>query len=404
MTTTATITEIVQKKIKELPPLPVVVQKLLKTLQDENSSADDVMKVLSSDQALASKVLKLVNSSFYGLSGQVSTPSRAVVILGFAAVRNLAVGLSAARLMNSAGRGHMMDFWDHSVAAASACQILAHKVGYPDPEEAFIAGLLHDIGLVVLEIAAPGELAEAMAGGPDVQLASEEKLLGLTHARAGGMLLKHWKLPKPLCDAARFHHTPQVVSGSDDPLVSLVALADVFAGVHGAANEPALAAAEFAALFAATGCDVETVGEVLAEMDARIAATRVFLSIATGEERDHPEADGKLAASFVTICTDGFRMSWTRQVLDSFGAGTVPVKLFLAAGDECPAVNAIILDPASVSDDQMQKMAPRLADPATPVFLLGGDVDGRAARCLGRNLPTLPLAFSRRDLTDGAGS
>lgn len=97
MPSVADLTEFIQKKVHDLPPMPLVVQKLVRTLNDDKSSADDVMKVLSADQALASKVLKLVNSSFYGMSGEISTTSQAVVILGFAAIRNLAVGLSVDR-------------------------------------------------------------------------------------------------------------------------------------------------------------------------------------------------------------------------------------------------------------------------------------------------------------------
>ena len=126
-------------KINDLPPLPLVIQKLLKVMKDEKSSADDVTRVLSADQALAGKVLKLVNSPFYGMQGTITTISRAIVILGFSAVRNLALGLGTIQKLKKTGTSVDMDsFWNHSIATAAAAKVVAPLVKYPDPEEAFI--------------------------------------------------------------------------------------------------------------------------------------------------------------------------------------------------------------------------------------------------------------------------
>ena len=147
--------------------MPLVVRKLLSVMDDDRSSADDISAVLASDQALAAKVLKLVNSSFYGMSGQVSTISRAVVILGVSAVRNLALGLSIAGIMGKGRQSSLWSrFWDHSLAAATAAEHLARETGYPDPEEAFVAGLLHDVGHLVFMLAAPGDFWRPRGGQP----------------------------------------------------------------------------------------------------------------------------------------------------------------------------------------------------------------------------------------------
>lgn len=399
MTTTVEITEVVKKKIKELPPLPIVVHKLVKTLDDDNSSAEDVMKVLSSDQSLASKVLKLVNSSFYGMSGEISTPSRAVVILGFAAIRNLAIGLSAAKVMSMSDNDESRKrFWDHSIAAAAACQILAKRTGYPDPEEAFIAGLLHDIGQMVLTIAVPEDYAKVLADGPEHIVTNEEKIIGLSHAKAGQMLLKHWKLPRTLTQAVRFHHQPKIYCSGDDPLVALVALADAFASVHGAVYERSISTPEFLELIKVTGFDVETVGEVLTELDTRIEETRVFLQIATDEKVEAAQKSAGTQKRFVMICTEKVKKAWTNEVLGYFEHTPVSMKEFfegLNAGDD---VDFIILDPTSITAEQMQKITPSLKLTSAPIYLLGSDESGIVSQCLGRDLPELPLAFSREDL------
>ncbi|PIE76795.1 HD family phosphohydrolase, partial [bacterium DOLJORAL78_65_58] len=139
------------KTIKDLPPLPLVVQKLLQVMDDPNSSADDISQVLSADNAMAAKVLKLVNSSFYGLSGQVASVPRAIVILGLSSIRNLALGLGVTKLMARAGNGELQQrFWAHSIATAAACETVARATQRIIPEEAFVAGLLHDIGHLIL--------------------------------------------------------------------------------------------------------------------------------------------------------------------------------------------------------------------------------------------------------------
>lgn len=400
MTSTAELTELVQTKIKDLPPLPLVVQKLVQTLDDDKSSAEDVMKVLSSDQALASKVLKLVNSSFYGLSGEISTPSRAVVILGFAAIRNLAVGLSVAKFMSLGGNSERLSrFWDHSITVAAACQVLAKQTGYPDAEEAFIAGLLHDIGQVVLGIALPQEYRKLLDGDPRELLAAEESTIGIGHAKAGQMLLKHWRLPRNLTSAIRYHHNAKIFCGDKDPLVSLVALADSIANVHGVDHERPLPPAEFTALLQVTGFPVEATGELLATLTTRVEETRVFLQIATDEVVPAASLDVALPGTVSVISTNPAHMAWTTEVLSFFGVGQMAMKDFFAgsATDDEPA--GIILDLASVSAEQLQKMQPRLAATPAIVFALGGDPSGQAPRVLGRELRDLPLAFSRGDLS-----
>lgn len=391
--------ELVQKKIKELPPLPLVVQKLIAVMEDQNSSAEDVNEILSSDQALAGKVLKLVNSSFYGLSGEVATISRAVVILGFSAVRNLGTGLGVVKLMGKTSTdGIQRNFWNHSISTAAAAYVLAKHTGYRDPEEAFIAGLLHDLGQLVLILAVPEEFKEVLALGPRDMLENEQKIIGLTHNKVGQQLLKHWKLPKPLCDAVRFHHNAKIYTGKEDPLVSLVALADTVSCAHGMLYEQPVDEADFRQLLAVTGLDVSETGEILQEMDARVNATRTMLNL--GDDLAASPADDAAASkkSVVLICTEAQKAAWAGQILRHYGHELIPMKEFFASSTDGCRADLVLLDPASVTAEQLAKMKPALDQAGDKVAVLGSDRDELVQRVLGRPVRGIPLAFSRCDL------
>lgn len=391
--------ELVLQKIKELPPLPLVVQKLVKVMDDDRSSAGDISKVLSSDQAMASKVLKLVNSSFYGLSGTVSTISRAVVILGVAAIRNLALGLSVARIMTRGQAGDLQGrFWAHSLAAAAAAETLARAGGYPDPEEAYIAGLLHDIGHLVFLMALPEEFLDLMNGDLDQLQVREKEVMGLGHAQAGQKLLKHWKLPRHLEQAVRFHHTGSVITSAEDPLASIVAMADTLAGAHGSRYESSLDDGDFLALVKVTALDLDTLGGMLDAIEKRVAETCLFLKVATDGDLEMPAQAASRSRNIVLICTDPVKARWSQQLLGHFGHRLLPMKQFFADAASGTLPDQVILDPGSVTAEQLARMAPLLKEVRDRLVLLGNDREGGVAAAVGGPVARLPLGFSRDDL------
>jgi putative nucleotidyltransferase with HDIG domain len=218
-------------KVEDLPPLPAVAAKVMGMAEDDRTSAMDLAQVLATDQALTAKLIRISNSAYYGFARRISTVREAVVMLGFKQVRQVSVGAS---MMNAFKRNGFDDgfdldlFWGHSVAVAVASEAIAKKNLGAKPEDAFTAGILHDIGRLVLRQVMPQEFAHAVALAKAGECPLHEAELfatGFAHDEIGQALGERWKFPGHLVDAVRCHH--------DD---SLSAAADGLAGVVAEAN------------------------------------------------------------------------------------------------------------------------------------------------------------------------
>ena len=226
------------EQIESLPPLPAIVHRILTVSEAPNSSADDVARVLSEDPAIAAKILRVANSPFYEMSREVTQVSRAVVMLGSIAVRNLVLGICARDSMPHPA-GHIPEhatLWRHSIAVGAASELIAREVGLRPPEEAFVAGLLHDIGQLAMVIFQPEAfraLLEQQGHGVGF-LALEREQFGLDHTEAGFMILTRWGLPDPLCHIVRHHHEQEIdADGPAARFLPVVMLADMFAQMLG---------------------------------------------------------------------------------------------------------------------------------------------------------------------------
>ena len=219
------------RQVRDLPALPAAVLRVMQIADDPKASAPDVARALTSDQALAARVLKLANSAFYGASRRISTVSEAVVILGLRTTRNLAMATSCEEMMAREVSGYAMQrgaLWRHSLACGSAAQALAKRAHIRGVEEAFVAGLLHDIGKVILSTYQREKFALVLRrtlerGIPYSE--AEQEIFGFDHAEAGARLLERWNLPSSLVSAVRFHHKPLEAPDSS-PLPALVHVAD----------------------------------------------------------------------------------------------------------------------------------------------------------------------------------
>jgi putative nucleotidyltransferase with HDIG domain len=219
--------------LEGLPTLPSVATSLISMTQSPQTSATDVGELISKDQALTSRVLKLVNSAYYGFPKQITTVNHAVVILGFNRVKNIVLAASVFGMKNlRRPRGFDAPaFWKHSLGTAVASRSLARALGRGEAEEAFVCGLLHDIGKLVLSQLCTEEYErclEMAAADGGLLREAEEMVLGLDHAEVGAWLAERWKLPPGVQAAIRYHHaTANVRKEREAALVTH--LGDIFA-------------------------------------------------------------------------------------------------------------------------------------------------------------------------------
>jgi putative nucleotidyltransferase with HDIG domain len=227
--------------MKNLRTQPAVIARITRLLQNPATNAEELGSAVRADQVLASRVLKLVNSAFYGFPGKIGSISHAVALLGFSTVKNIALTASVLDIFKTDGGGkfNVRDVWKHSLACGVAAQSLARAVKYEFQEECFVAGLLHDIGKVVLFQIAPDDFARVVEDAAESKTLfydSERKLLGMNHQEIGGMLIEQWRLPTKILSAASSHHNPPPVADDDSRLTAIVHCADILARALGYGN------------------------------------------------------------------------------------------------------------------------------------------------------------------------
>lgn len=224
----------VVSNIRNLPTPPIVFHQIQKVINDPGVSAVKVASILAEDPAMSAKVLRLTNSAFYGLAREVESVRQAVVIVGFEAIRNLVLSASVLDMFKGKNldEEYQEKYWRHSLSTAVCCRLLASKVrsrGFVDPDAAFSAGLLHDVGKMVICCFLPEEYmalkAEKDRDGDSADHVIEERLLGYNHALIGGFLGTQWKIPHKLVEAITYHHQPDQCD-AEDPIAYIVALAD----------------------------------------------------------------------------------------------------------------------------------------------------------------------------------
>jgi putative nucleotidyltransferase with HDIG domain len=192
---------------RDVPTIPVLLLRILRVVDGERASAKDLVELMQKDQALAGRVLRLANSGFFACAREVSTLSRAVMLLGFSTVKNLALGIKIWETLSARGGPGIAALWQHSALVGAAARLIAQRTRGADPEEVFTAGLLHDIGRVILRIrfAAIYDRVTGLVGETPL-VVREREAFGVDHAQAGAWLGEAWSLPPSIVDAARTHH------------------------------------------------------------------------------------------------------------------------------------------------------------------------------------------------------
>lgn len=209
---------------KELPTLPLIASQLLAMTAREETTLTDIANLVSQDVALSSKILRVVNSSFYSFPQQIASINQAVSILGTNAVRSLVLSFSFLGMKGKI-RSQLFDFegfWEQSLIGAAATKLILEQVANDDTEEAFICGLLQNIGQLVFASTLKAEYDQVLQQMQDRETfgetdlaATEQELLGLDHSTAGYEVANHWAFPESLLLPIKYHHDPRAYKGGN---------------------------------------------------------------------------------------------------------------------------------------------------------------------------------------------
>ena len=222
-------------RIATLPLMPDVVLHLLWLTGEENATLREYERILCTSPALMAKILRVANSPYYSRGGTLTTPRAALAYLGSSTVRSICLTTafqSQAALPLLSQQFDVKAFWRHSLAVASSAKVLACLYGYPAEQEAFVAGLLHDIGKLALALFLPEEWDAIRAYQRSHRVSdfeAEQAVMGITHQDIGRLLIEQWNLPAPYLSAICRHHVPLKDVQEIDPLTAFVHVGNTLA-------------------------------------------------------------------------------------------------------------------------------------------------------------------------------
>jgi putative nucleotidyltransferase with HDIG domain len=197
------------EKIDTLPTIPNVLRKLLVIIENPKVSLNEIGSFIANDPVLTSRVLKVVNSPIYGFPGRISSVNQALILLGLNVVKGMLLGVSVFEAMQKT----MVGLWEHSLGCAITARIIAKKKGLSEPEEVSVAGLLHDIGKVVMGLKFPDEYKELMNEAETGEIfifEAEKNHFNISHADAGAWIALKWNFPRSLVEVIEYHHKPHL--------------------------------------------------------------------------------------------------------------------------------------------------------------------------------------------------
>ncbi|MFA5903450.1 MAG: HDOD domain-containing protein [Desulfobacula sp.] len=226
----------------KFPSFPQAAAKLLEASKDEKASLADLAKIVETDPGISIRVLEIVNSAMYGLKRKITALSEAVVFLGLNEIKKLALSMTVFEKLFKSGHAEKFDrllFWRHCISVAVLSMEIAKEIQYPDPEEAYIAGLLHDIGKTLLDVQGRvnyNDLIGELETSTDLVIEKERRIMGLGHDDVGAYFSSLWKLPEKLSLAVKYHHQPFEhlnLSHEEKLLISIVSVADFLCWTQG---------------------------------------------------------------------------------------------------------------------------------------------------------------------------
>ncbi|MDA3845725.1 MAG: HDOD domain-containing protein [Vallitaleaceae bacterium] len=227
-------------RVDEIPVFSETVNRILTLLEDPKADAKGVEHEIMKDQGFTAKVLRLANSAYFGGSRKIHTVSQATVLLGFQAIKSMVLASSVGKVLVRELPGYALEkeeLWRQSQICAITSRVIAKKVKYSKPDQAYTAGLLHDIGKVILDYYLSEQyqvIQEKMASGKWPFVAIEEEVLGFHHGQVGAKIAEKWRLPEDLVEAIELHHTPSLAV-LNPQMVSIIHIADglvMMLGLH----------------------------------------------------------------------------------------------------------------------------------------------------------------------------
>jgi HD-like signal output (HDOD) protein len=219
-------------RLTEISSLPEITTRIVEVVEDPRATAHTMHEIVKNDPALASKILKVVNSAFYGLPSQIASLDRAIVMLGLSAVKNIALAASLARLLRPGTLSddfEARDLWRHCISVGVCGRMLTRAAHGHTNDEAFVAGLVHDMGLLVEFQLFPeklGEVVKRCGSGGEAFCDVETEIIGANHGQFGAALSAKWKFPPTLRCVISHHHNPGVLKPEFRKLATLVYVAD----------------------------------------------------------------------------------------------------------------------------------------------------------------------------------
>jgi putative nucleotidyltransferase with HDIG domain len=279
---------ILEKKldnIKDLSSLTVVANNIIQMTRNPKTSALEVADAISQDPALTSRILRIANSAIYGFPQKITTVHHCIVILGFANIRNIIITASVFDKFPSKSHNTQFDregFWEHSLACAITSKMLAKRLGMKNGDEAFIWGLLHDIGKIVLDTYFNVEFNNVIELTKEKDLhirEAEEQVFGFDHALVGGIVAEKWNLPTVLINVIRFHHNPSLAKESTR-MATIVHIADILCRSKGIGNggDTTIPVTDKGSI-KLLGVDSQTMKQFLSDMDEEFKSVDSFLPL-----------------------------------------------------------------------------------------------------------------------------
>ncbi len=269
-------------RVDALPTLPDVISRIMSITGDPMSSMKELAVVIEQDLALSANMLRLVNSAYFGFSRKIGAIQDAGVLLGYESIRAMALGTSVVTSMNIDGFD-CRRFWAHSLATAMATSRLASELEHPDAESAFMAGLLHDVGILLLAVSFPEQAGKVYLAEDDAHACSrsrEREVFGISHDQAGGHVARSWKFEPVLTRGIEEHHFQPDDIDQRSAMGRMIMLAEWGLGErHRLHFEIPLTDDQAAEVARSLGYPIEMVSEALSGLERQLGMIEPLLSM-----------------------------------------------------------------------------------------------------------------------------